>query len=59
MKIENWENGVLKSTETLPDPPKSADETKLEELRAKILAQTATAVEVQEFLSLKIKRGDL
>ena len=59
MNIETYKDGKLIKTEIVPDPPKSADDTRLDSLRAKIAADTATALEVRETLKLLMKAGRL
>lgn len=56
-----WEEGAVRLDETTAPtlPEVSPDVARLDAIRAKILAQTATAAEVREYLSLKIKGGTL
>ena len=49
---------VIEDTPYVP-PQKSADETRLDSLKVRILAETATATEVREALKLLMKAGRL
>ena len=59
MNVETYSGGKLIKTENVSLPPPPADEARLDALKVRILAETATATEVRETLKLLMKTGRL